>query len=91
MIFKQELSPQNGRYLLLLCFHLAYTILLRDVSWTFYEKFQKNFSLFLKYVSFKERFSSFFFVSQIEYCVAMQAMDAILFLGKYKSKSPQPD
>ena len=32
-----------------------------------------------------------FFVSQIEYCVAMQAMDAILFLGKYKSKSPQPD
>ena len=45
--------------------------------------------LFFKYVPFKKRFS--IFVSQIEYCVAMQAMDAILFLGKYKSKSPQPD
>ena len=78
-------------YFFVFIWHIVYTILLRYVSWTFYEKFKKNFSLFLKYVSFKDRFSSFFFVSQIEYCVAMQAMDAILFLGKYKSKSPQPD
>ena len=34
MIFKQKLSPQNGRYTPLLCFHLDYYSQVNDASFT---------------------------------------------------------
>ena len=42
MIFKQELSPQNGRYTPLLCFHLDLVLTIVEVSCPSYSQYERN-------------------------------------------------